>query len=127
MDADKQRKFGRRVVRMSPPLLLVCLATIIVGGFYRPLPIGSAVALFLLGFPLARPLLLFYKTGNPKYAAMYGCSFGLGFTFIFYLSPPAGPNWAVVLYGVACCMGAIFLLFFLFRRRFLKFIGEARA
>lgn len=126
MNGEKQKKFGTKVVGMSLPFLLICSTIVLVGAIFNILSSGASVAMFLLGLILTRPLLLLYKTGDSRYAALSGGGFGLGSVVMFFFGPPKASFWLVGPYGAVCSLTAIFLLFFIFRRRFLRFIGESK-
>jgi len=110
---------------MGLPLLAGCVLIIAVGATQKVMSIAVSLGLFLLGLLLTWPLLLSYRTGEPKYALIYGVGLGVGGSIVLDWANSSASIWLTGLYLVACVGSGIFLLLSLFRRRFLKFIGMA--
>ena len=133
MDDAKVRKRVQWMVIHAFPLLLLNLAIVVGGAFYKVESTTTCLSYFFLGVLMTRLLLLLAHTGTSKQQMLV--------TILAYvicnviMSPvhhmPAERTYLTCLcvgagygvYNMACYLSAVCLLFVLFRQPFLNFIG----
>ena len=123
---EKSRVFGLRIISLSPSVTLILGVFVVLGQVFISLRFLFIACMFVLGIVLSPLLVMQYKTGERKYAMIYGGAFGFCTFIIVIITFPTGTTFEINaiagLYGALCSLFGTSLIFSVLRNRLIKYI-----
>jgi hypothetical protein len=123
MDTNKNRSRILRFITISPWIALVVGVIVIVFYQYAGSSPLSCLTMCVFGAALSPVVAKLYKTGQVRYALLYGALFGIGMA-VFDRMELAGTNPIVTsIYAGICTVFGVSVVFAFFRQRLLQYLS----
>jgi hypothetical protein len=125
---EKTRSFGLKIVSFSPLALLILGTILVLGQIYIGFRISLIASMFVLGMLLSPLLVMQYKTGDQKYAMIYGGIFGFCGFIVAIITSSTRMNLEINaiagLYGALCSLFGTSFIFSILGKRLIRYIKE---
>jgi hypothetical protein len=125
MDTNKNRSRILRFITINPWIALVVGVIVIVFYQYAGSSLLSCLAMCVFGAALSPVVAKQYKTGQLRYALLYGALFGIGMA-AFDRMELAGTNpFVTSIYAGICTLFGVSVVFAIFRQRLLQYLSPS--